>query len=57
VVDVPWARKDEFKGLRATGTETGNYLRGKIKWGGKGIYFLDPAISGWIAQQGYPVTT
>ena len=56
MVDVPFNDKDRFKGLRAQGTETGNYLRGKIQWGGKGVYWLEPSIAGWIAQQGFPVT-
>lgn len=53
--DVPWAQKDAFKNLRAQGTETGNYLRGKIQWGGGGTYWIDPSVAGWLAQQGYPV--
>ncbi len=57
VVDVPFNDKDRFKNLRAQGTETGNYLRGKIQWGGKGVYWLEPSIAGWLAQQGFPVTT
>lgn len=56
VVDVPFDDKERFKGLRAQGTETGNYLRGKIQWGGKGVYWLEPSIAGWLAQQGFPVT-
>ena len=56
MVDVPFNDKDRFKGLRAQGTETGNYLRGKIQWGGKGVYWLEPSIAGWLAQQGFPVT-
>lgn len=56
MVDVPYADKDRFKALRAQGTETGNYLRSKIQWGGKGTYWLDPSIAGWLAQQGFPVT-
>lgn len=55
MVDVPFNDKDRFKALRAQGSETGNYLRGKIQWGGKGVYWLDPSIAGWIAQQGFPV--
>lgn len=56
VVDVPWAMKDQFKDMRAN-PQFKDYVRGKIRWGGKGIYFLEPSISAWIAQQGYPVTT
>lgn len=55
MVDVPYADKDRFKALRAQGTESGNYLRGKIQWGGKGVYWLDPSVAQWIAQQGFPV--
>lgn len=55
MVDVPFNDKDRFKALRAQGTETGNYLRGKIQWGGKGVYWLEPSIAGWVAQQGFPV--
>jgi hypothetical protein len=56
MVDVPYNDKQRFKDLRAQGTETGNYLRGKIQWGGKGVYWLEPSIAGWLAQQGFPVT-
>lgn len=56
-VTVPFNDKDRFKGLRAQGTETGNYLRGKIKWGDKGgVYWVEPSVMGWLAQQGFPVT-
>jgi hypothetical protein len=55
MVDVPFNDKDRFKALRAQGTETGNYLRGKIQWGGKGVYWLDPTVAAWVAQQGFPV--
>ena len=56
MVDVPFPDKDRFKALRAQGTETGNYLRGKVQWGGKGVYWLEPSIAQWVAQQGFPVT-
>lgn len=55
MVDVPFPDKDRFKALRAQGTQSGDYLRGKIQWGGKGTYWLDPSIAGYIAQQGFPV--
>lgn len=56
MVDVPFSDKDRFKALRVKGTETEAYLRGKIQWGGKGVYWLEPSIAGWLAQQGFPVT-
>jgi hypothetical protein len=56
MVDVPYNDKERFKALRAQGTESGNYLRGKIQWGGKGVYWLEPSIAQWVAQQGFPVT-
>lgn len=56
VVDVPFNDKDRFKALRAQGSPSADYLRGKIQWGGKGVYWLDPSVAGWIAQQGFPVT-
>lgn len=55
MVDVPFNDKERFKALRAQGTETGNYLRGKIQWGGRGTYWIDPSVAGWVAQQGFPV--
>jgi hypothetical protein len=33
-----------------------DYLRGKIKWGGKSDYWIEPSIGQWLAQQGWPVT-
>lgn len=56
MVDVPFNDKDRFKNLRTQGTQTGDYLRGKVQWGGKGTYWLEPSIAGWLAQQGFPVT-
>ena len=56
MVDVPFNDKDRFKALRAQGTQSADYLRGKVQWGGKGTYWLEPSIAGWIAQQGFPVT-
>lgn len=57
MVDVPFNDKDRWKALRAQGTQSADYLRGKVQWGGKGTYWLDPSVAGWIAQQGFPVTT
>jgi hypothetical protein len=57
MVDVPFNDKDRFKALRAQGTQSADYLRGKVQWGGKGTYWLEPSIAGWIAQQGFPVTS
>lgn len=56
MVDVPFNDKDRFKGMRAQNTESGNYLRGKIQWGGKGVYWLEPSIAQYVAQAGFPVT-
>lgn len=56
VCDVPYDDKERFKALRAQNTETGNYLRGKIQWGGKGTYWIEPTVMAWLAQQGFPVT-
>lgn len=55
MVDVPFNDKDRFKALRQQGTDSGNFLRGKVQWGGKGTYWLDPSVAGWLAQQGFPV--
>lgn len=53
--DVPWADKDRFKNLRMQNTETGNYLRGKIQWGGGGLYWIEPSVARWLAEQNFPV--
>lgn len=55
-VDVPFNDKERFKQMRAQGTESGMYLRGKIKWFEKGIYWVEPSVAAWVAQQGFPVT-
>ncbi len=54
--EIPFSDKDRFRTLRAQNTDTGNYLRGKIQWGGGGTYWIDPSVAAWLAQQGFPVT-
>lgn len=53
VVDVPYNDKDRFKQMREAAQD---YFKGKIQWGGKGVYWLEPSVAGYIAQQGFPVT-
>ena len=52
MVDVPFNDKERFKAMRENAKD---YVKGKIQWGGKGVYWLEPSIAGWIAQQGFPV--
>lgn len=52
-VDVPFNDKDRFKQMREAGKD---YFRGKVQWGGKGVYWLEPSVAQYIAQQGFPVT-
>lgn len=52
-VDVPFADKDRFKAMREAGQA---YFKGKVQWGGKGVYWLEPSVAQYIAQQGFPVT-
>jgi hypothetical protein len=33
-----------------------DYVKGKIKWGGKSDYWIEPTLGQWIASQGYAVT-
>lgn len=56
-MQVPFNDSAKLKGLRAQGSETGNYLRGKVKWGDKGgVYWVEPSVAGWLAQQGFAIT-
>lgn len=56
VTEVPYNDRERFRSLREKNTDTGNYLRGKIQWGGKGTYWVDPSVAAWLAGQGFPVT-
>lgn len=53
VVDVPFNDKDRFKQMREMGKD---YFKGKVQWGGKGVYWLEPSVAQYIAEQGFPVT-
>lgn len=53
MVDVPFNDKDRFKAMREAGKD---YFKGKVQWGGKGTYWLEPSVAAYIAQQGFPVT-
>lgn len=44
---------DAWKNMREMQKD---YLKGKIKWGGKADYWIEPSIAQWLAQQGWPVT-
>lgn len=44
---------DSWKQLREAQKD---YLKGKIKWGGKSDYWIEPSIAQWLAQQGFAVT-
>lgn len=44
---------DAWKALRE---QQKDYLKGKIKWGGKSDYWIEPSIAQWLAQQGFAVT-
>lgn len=44
---------DAWKAMREQQKE---HLKGKIKWGGKSDYWIEPSIAQWLAQQGFAVT-
>lgn len=44
---------DAWKALRE---QQKDYLKGKIKWGGKSDYWIEPSIAQWLAGQGFAVT-
>lgn len=44
---------DNWKTLREAQKD---YLKGKIKWGGKADYWIEPSIAQWLAGQGFAVT-
>lgn len=44
---------DAWKALRE---QQKDYLKGKIKWGGKADYWIEPSIAQWLAGQGFAVT-
>lgn len=44
---------DAWKGLRE---QQKDYLKGKIKWGGKSDYWIEPSIAQWLAGQGFAVS-
>lgn len=44
---------DNWKILRE---QQKDYLKGKIKWGGKSDYWIEPSLAQWLAQQGFAVT-
>jgi hypothetical protein len=53
VVDVPFPDKDRFKAMREASKD---YFKGKVQWGGRGVYWLEPSVAQYVAQQGFPVT-
>lgn len=53
MVDVPFPDKDRFKAMREAGKD---YFKGKVQWGGRGVYWLEPSVAQYVAQQGFPVT-
>lgn len=44
---------DTWKNLREVHKD---YLKGKISWGGKSDFWIEPSIAQWLAQQGFAVT-
>lgn len=42
--------RDGWKNMRAN---NGEYLRGKIQWGGAGTYWISPEVAQFIAQNGF----
>lgn len=44
---------DAWKALRE---QQKDYLKGKVKWGGRADYWIEPSIAQWLAQQGFAVT-
>lgn len=44
---------DAWKALRE---QQKDYLKGKVQWGGKSDYWIEPSLAQWLAGQGFAVT-
>lgn len=44
---------DAWKELREQHKDN---LKGKVQWGGKSDYWIEPSLAGWLAQMGFAVT-
>lgn len=44
---------DAWKQMRE---QNKDFFKGKVQWGGKSDYWIEPSIAQWLAQQGFAVT-
>lgn len=44
---------DAWKNMREVNKD---FFKGKVQWGGKSDYWIEPSIAQWLAQQGFAVT-